>query len=97
MVRNRKHRASRPCIRLEYGRPHHGERGSPPGYEKLFTFRKLQYPDWVFSGTFDELPNITVGLGPLNDLEAAGARASNEPTQSSNFPDDHHYTNTVST
>jgi len=99
MVRNREHRASRSSIRLDFGPSHHGERGSPPGYEKLFTFRKPQYPGWVFDGTFDDLPDVGVGLGPFDDLEAAGAWAFNhDPTHSSYFPNNyHHNANMVST
>jgi len=92
MVRNRKHRASRSAIRLDYGSSRHGERGSPPGYEKLFTFRKPQYPDWVFSGTFDDLPDVDVGLGPFHDIEAYGTWAFDH-----DLPDSSHHTNTVST
>ena len=100
MVRNRKHhRASRLSIRLEYGPPHHGERGAPPGYGKLFTFWKPQYPDWVFAGTFDDLPDFDVGHEPFDDLEAVDTWAfEHDPTHSSYFPNNyHHNTNMVST
>jgi hypothetical protein len=44
LVRNRKHWASRPFIRSDYGRSRHGERESPPGYEKLFTSSEVAKP-----------------------------------------------------
>jgi hypothetical protein len=67
--------------------------------DKLFTFRKPQYPDWVFAGTFDDLPDFDVGHGPFDDLEAVDTWTfEHDPTHSSYFPNNyHHNTNMVST
>ena len=52
----------------------------------------------MFARTFDDLPDVDVGLGPLDNLEAAGAGVFNPgPSQSYNIQSSYNYTDTVST
>jgi hypothetical protein len=52
----------------------------------------------VFPGTFDDLPNVNVGLGPFGNLEAAGAGLFDPGLgQSFNIQDNYDHTNAVST